>query len=548
MPRHARFNPVLPVTGLVVCVLLFVGCGAEGSLLSGKIAINPVAPVAYPLFTTQLPPPSALHATSYTPQDLLHRGSEYGALLPQQRVTRAGDLGWFTPDWQAPDCLYAGLAFATYQFQLDGFDLSPSLHFTWEQTGLPADGWVAYADFTRDRWDWFPLPESSWIQFDPAIHISPSGRMYVFVLFTGTAEWKLQKLQIGAENRGDWWMMGRNPGHTRRSSSTGPATNARRWSYSTSGWIWSSPAIGADGTVYVGGYDYGVYAINPDGSPKWIYATGGYVVSSPAIGADGTVYCGSCDHKCYAINPDGSLQWIYTTGNAICSSPAVSMDGTLYVGSDDGKLYAINFDGRLKWSYDTQIQLRCSPAIGMDGTVFVSSDDGKLYAINPDGNLKWMTDGGGPEYASPAVGADGTVYVRNNQKLLYAINPDGTLKWTYSIDNYDRTSSPAIGIDGTIYIGSCDFKLYAINPDGTSRWKFVAASYINSSPAIGADGTLYFGCDDSNLYAVYPDGSLKWKFLAGDRIYLSSPAIGGDGTVYIGSNDGNLYAIGPGEG
>ena len=47
----------------------------------------------------------------------------------------------------------------------------------------------------------------------------------------------------------------------------------------------SSPAIGSDGTIYVGALDDNLYAINPDGSKKWEFKTGLHVYSSPAIGA-----------------------------------------------------------------------------------------------------------------------------------------------------------------------------------------------------------------------------------------------------------------------
>ena len=53
---------------------------------------------------------------------------------------------------------------------------------------------------------------------------------------------------------------------------------------------------------------------------KWKYETGGNVYSSPAIGADGTIYVGSDDNYLYAINPDGSLRWRFETG-AIRLSP-----------------------------------------------------------------------------------------------------------------------------------------------------------------------------------------------------------------------------------
>jgi outer membrane protein assembly factor BamB len=40
------------------------------------------------------------------------------------------------------------------------------------------------------------------------------------------------------------------------------------------------------------------------GTPIWEFASGGDVDSSPAIGSDGTVYVGSNDKKLYAIKPD----------------------------------------------------------------------------------------------------------------------------------------------------------------------------------------------------------------------------------------------------
>ena len=44
------------------------------------------------------------------------------------------------------------------------------------------------------------------------------------------------------------------------------------------------------------------------------FTTGSYINSSPAIGADGTIYVGSMDNYLYAINPDGTQQWAFATG------------------------------------------------------------------------------------------------------------------------------------------------------------------------------------------------------------------------------------------
>jgi large repetitive protein len=58
------------------------------------------------------------------------------------------------------------------------------------------------------------------------------------------------------------------------------------------------------------------------GSLKWGFTAGNQIRSSPALGADGTIYVGSIDHKLYAINPDGSEKWSFTAGAAVVSSPA----------------------------------------------------------------------------------------------------------------------------------------------------------------------------------------------------------------------------------
>ncbi len=85
------------------------------------------------------------------------------------------------------------------------------------------------------------------------------------------------------------------------------------------------------------------YVGSQNGTKKWEYETGGGIDSSPAIGSDGTIYVGSYDKKLYALNSDGSKKWEYETGSGIIlSSPAISSDGTIYVGSHDKKLHAIN--------------------------------------------------------------------------------------------------------------------------------------------------------------------------------------------------------------
>jgi hypothetical protein len=200
--------------------------------------------------------------------------------------------------------------------------------------------------------------------------------------------------------------------------------------------VWSSPVIGADGTIYVGSDDYKLYAINPDGSQKWSFTTGFYVGSSPAIGADGTIYVGSNDNNLYAINPDGSQKWSFTTGGGILSSPAIGADGTIYVGSFDNNLYAINPNGSQKWSFTTGDWVVSSPAIAADGTIYVGSYDHNLYAITEEEkeyDLTIASTTGGSVFAP----GEGTfTYVEGTEVNLVAEAEEGYrfINWTGDVD------------------------------------------------------------------------------------------------------------------
>ena len=352
-----------------------------------------------------------------------------------------------------------------------------------------------------------------------------------------------------------WGMFRHDRQHTGRSPYVGTQTANQKWAFQTGGWVVSSPAIGADGTVYVGSEDGKVYALDgTTGTQKWAFTTGGIVDSSPAVDVDGTVYVGSYDHKFYALDgADGSQKWSFTTGDWMISSPAIGIDGTIYVGCWDGKVYALDgATGTQKWAFSTGVDVHSSPAIGVDGTVYVGSmnhgsGNGTVYALDGStGNPKWAFATGGMIGSSPAVGADGTVYVGCHNGNVYALDgATGTQKWVFTIGG-EIWSCPAIGSDGTVYIGSWnDGKIYALDgATGGLKWAFTTGDWVYSSPGIGADGTVYVGSFDHKVYAIdSATGAPKWAFTTGDWVY-SSPAIGTDGTVYIGSNDGRVYAIG----
>jgi outer membrane protein assembly factor BamB len=349
---------------------------------------------------------------------------------------------------------------------------------------------------------------------------------------------------------------------TGQSPYIGPISkNVTAKSFTTGAAVYSSPAIAADGTIYVGSTDGKVYAFRSDGSQKWTkpFTTKGPVYSSPAIGPDGTIYIGSQDDNVYALNPDnGNLKWQtpYATTGDVDSSPVInSKSGIIFIGSKDGKLHAIKTaDGQQLWAIPVGTSITSSPAISPDGgTIYIGSSDQQLYAVTSSGIIDWKfgTDrygyyAGGSISSSPAVGTDGTIYIGCDNTYVFAVNPtNGGRKWAYKTGGAIK-SSPAISSDGTtIYVGSSDSKLYALNTsDGQEKWiSTFIGNKIESSPIVGKDGTIYVGSWDKNVYAIDPaTGKEIWHYTTGDMI-KSSPAISDKGVLYIGSDDKRLYSI-----
>lgn len=310
------------------------------------------------------------------------------------------------------------------------------------------------------------------------------------------------------------------------------------WSAATGDYGDSSPAVARDGTIYVGtgfkswtssgtqgvmGY---LYAFHADGSSKWRFPTPGQVMSSPAIGADGTVYVGCSDYRIYALSPEGVKKWEFAAGWPISSALAIAGDGTIYAGSGDNHLYAMDPAGTMKWSFLARGAVG-PPVVGPEGTIYFgagsdgfhgSPGDKRLYAVNPDGSLQWSFEAGGPLGAAPSIGGDGTIYFGLSDQRLYAVGFNGELKWSFRTGGA-VSSTPAILADGTVCFGSDDGRFYRLTPDGTLQSQLLIDAPISSSPAVDAGGRIYFGGEDGNLYAIAGSSGLapaRWPMLGKD--------------------------------
>lgn len=353
----------------------------------------------------------------------------------------------------------------------------------------------------------------------------------------------------------------------------GRADGEQRWAYvmdssSLHPRIESSPAIDADGTVYLGvtfnlSLPTGrVVALVPNGTTgvteKWRFDTADATDASPTIGPDGTLYIGCFDGNFYALDKNtGAEKWHFDTNTLsldptyIYSSAAVSRDGsTVYVGfganvgaPTGGGICAFSNTGQLLWVKNVANSVECSPVIGADGTIYAGDFDGVVYALNPDGTEKWHRQLSGQVWGSPAIGGDGTIYLGTLANVFVALTPNNQVKWQRQ---FIVPGGPAVGPDGTVYVGSFgDSSLYALNPgDGSTKWQAPAQPLAGATPTVRADGAILFAGVNNSLSAYSPaDGSILWSRPLKGSV-MSTPAISPtpDHGIYVGAAD-TLYAF-----
>jgi outer membrane protein assembly factor BamB len=272
---------------------------------------------------------------------------------------------------------------------------------------VQADDLAAYYPDHTHKWSY---AVGEFIYSHPAI--GPDGTIYF------TADDKLYAIKDNGSSAGHIWIK------------TVPGTFTA-----------SSPAIATSGpnsgTIYVGTYnDSLLYAFTSAGVQKWVYDIGSHLYdTSPAIGADGTIYINSGNGDLVAITDTGSAgveKWEFNVAGGRCqASPAIGSDGTIYIGnntaSPNSRFWAITDNGTDaigKWVRPDLGPTDASAVIGADDTVYYQNRDGMFYALNGiNGSTKWSYNLGTSGITAAAIGANGYVYVGTWNSKLYAFGP-----------------------------------------------------------------------------------------------------------------------------
>ena len=372
-------------------------------------------------------------------------------------------------------------------------------------------------------------------------------------------------------------------------------SGSKKWEFPTAGSVDMTPALSADGTLYVGAYQDKFYALDSQtGEKKW-ELEGSFSASSPIVGSDGTVFIATktSENKMLALNgATGAKKWEFQTDKGIWATPAIAADGTIYFGSDDKKVYALDGQtGVKKWEFLTEGAVFGEIKLCPDGTVITGAQgQGKLYALDGQtGEKKWefLTRFPTPDWK---IGTSGLklpakayeyIYLSESRTISLDSNsdfatdyPNGVPVSTFVANVPDQ---PWMGgtttfHDVEVYInavgGDTDtdgdgfqHQLYRINPptgyqNGTpfSDTPFLQSFNSNLGFELLPTGAI----DNKTQFNLYSDADstprgfgtavsmLRFYVVVRDRssVAFPLPEIGADGTVYLGSSAyGYLYAL-----
>jgi outer membrane protein assembly factor BamB len=286
------------------------------------------------------------------------------------------------------------------------------------------------------------------------------------------------------------------------------------WTCDTGGLVYCSPAVSKNGKIYFGSQDGTFRALATDGTELWSFTTkgpglvpSGSILASPAIGADGAIYvAGLYDPNLYALDPnDGSLKW------------TCNFERPVYPGLPEGPT-------EFGWPF-------ASPVVAPDGMIYQTLlCDTHLYAIDPvDGDIIWSKDLADPQsgwfdpnyaeeygdadgWSEPALGPDGTVYVSFDDPYLRAVDRRGRIKWVTRLGDVGGFTM-AVGDDGLIYAAGDDGYLRVVTPEGTETARFNSGGWLNF-PAITSDGVVIVADSRDNSTLINYDSNIVWTITA----------------------------------
>lgn len=321
----------------------------------------------------------------------------------------------------------------------------------------------------------------------------------------------------------------------------------------------AAPVVADDGTIYIigeypgeakgnGVRNSGLLAIRPSGILKWFFplpvnAVGGSFIytQSPALAADGTVYIRGYDSTLKAISSDGTLKWTIPAITSV-RSPVVDNSGYIYTGMDT--IYCFNPDGTIRWAFRSpDVSNYCTRIVLSRTRIYCGFYESGILALNYRGEQVWHYPAVFANFLHYGILVDGNdnLYFKGNSDQIYSIDKNGTFRWGGQVSTPGGMSEPVLRGD-YLYFGAFG-GIYQLDKNTGSNPRVlntvIDGNYISSDfgPLIDDFGTLLMAGGSNYVAAIKSTGDKLWEVKLEPNVLQGTfdgyAALGPDSAVYL---------------
>ena len=262
-----------------------------------------------------------------------------------------------------------------------------------------------------------------------------------------------------------------------------------------------------DNTLYVGGLDRKVYAVNlTSGEVRWSARLSGMIVGGVLLSGD-TVFVASSrpDGQVHALHrTDGKKIWRVSTGPI--AAPLALVRGVLVAETQRGDVLGLDpGTGKVQWRRRVGVARGPATAAG-DGAILVSTTDSLFRLGVADGKVTHRVASPGTVVAS-WLPHNGALLAGTTDSQVVSIRPADLHRiWTVTVDAPVLGSLAAIG--DTLFLATRVGTIYRVDPDSTPRAERIASlDWPVTAPVTVLRGQILLGGADGTIRALRPDGT-----------------------------------------
>jgi outer membrane protein assembly factor BamB len=294
-----------------------------------------------------------------------------------------------------------------------------------------------------------------------------------------------------------------------------------------------------DNTLYVGGMDRKVYAVNlTSGEVRWSSRLSGMIVGGVLLSGD-TVFVASSrpDGQVHALHrSDGKRIWRISSGPI--AAPLAMVGGLLVAETQRGEVLGLDpGTGKIRWRRRVGVA-RGPAAVAGDGGILVSTTDSLFRLEVADGKVTHRVASPGTVVA-PWLAHNGALLAGTTDSQVVSIRPADLHRiWTITVDAPVLGSLAAIG--DTLFLATRVGTIYRVDPDSEPRAERIASlDWPVTAPVTVLRGQILLGGADGTIRALRPDGAEIWRVRVWRPVELG-PVPLADGLLAIGGN-GDLH-------